>query len=378
MIAGGKIFHHCIASAAKAHPHRSQIRPNVHGIAIGVTAGNRSLVIIYLRNGDIILPSILLPIPDNITRPHRRLRDGAVALSCRRGVSAVVHQLIITIIEGQPRVGDSFRLTFIVFDMLGNVVRPSFCQRDRIAGNDAAVPVVRIRREGQGRIRHLRRPIIDLRYIAELRYQLFGRDGSLRRKRSRDACCIVQRIVVGLAACQGDGVSNTFRRWLPVSPSHMLILIRRRRRKRRPVGEQARQIDIIGQCDRVCPVVDFIDTRRLIERCMDIFLFDTACHLRRTRPRPDGSGADRRMRLVGIVIQEIFMPIRLRRKIKRGLRRGRRVAGTRRVRRLRAAAVEELSARTGFKADVRLIRLDDAAVSRRILHDRMSRRKRIS
>ena len=159
----------------------------------------------------------------------------------------------------------------------------------------------------------------------------------------------------------------------------MLILIRCRRRKRRPVGEQARQIDIIGQCARrVCPVVDFIDPRRLIERCMDIFLFDTACHLRRARPGPDGSGTDRRCRVVGIIIQEIFMPIRLRRELKRGLRRGRRVAGIRRVRRLHAAAVEELSARTGFKADVRLIRLDDAAVSRRILHDRMSRRKRIS
>ena len=331
MIAGGKIFHHCIASAAKAHSHRSQIRPNAHGIAISVSPSDGSLVIIYLRNGDIILPSILLPIPDDITRPHRRLRDGAVALSCRRGVSAVVHQLIITIIEGQPRVGDSFRLTFIVFDMLRSVARPSFCQRDRIAGNDAAVPVVRIRRKGQGRIRHLRRPIIDLRYIAEFRCQLLGRDGSLRRKRSRDTCCIVQRIVIGLAAGQGDGVSNIFYRWLPVIPSHMLILIRRRRRKRRPVGEQARQIDIIGQFNRVCPVVDFIDPRRLIERCMDIFLFDAACHLRRARPGPDGSGTDRRMRLVGVVIQEIFMPIRLRREIKRSLRRGRRVAGIRRV-----------------------------------------------
>ena len=331
MIAGGKIFHHCIASAAKAHSHRSQIRPNAHGIAIGVTAGNRSLVIIYLRNGDIILPSILLPIPDNITRPHRRLRDGAVALSCRRGVSAVVHQLIITIIKGQPRVGDSFRLPFIVFDMLGNVARPIFCQRDRIAGNDAPVPLVRVRREREGRIRYLRRPIINFRYIAELRCQLLGRDGSPRRKRSRDACCIVQRIVIGLAAGQGDGVGNTFRRWLPVSPSHMLILIRCRRRKRRPVSEQARQIDIIGQCDRVCPVVDFIDPRRLIERCMDIFLFDAACYLRRTRPSSDGSRADRRCRVVGIVIQEIFMAIRLRREIKRGLRRGRRVAGIRRV-----------------------------------------------
>ena len=378
MIAGGKIFHHFIASAAKAHSHRSQIRPNAHGIAISVSPSDGSLVIIYLRNGDIILPSILLPIPDNITRPHRRLHDGAVSLPCRRGVSAVVHQLIIAIIEGQPRVGDSFRLTFIVFDMLRSVARPSFCQRDRIAGNDAAVPVVRIRREGQGRIRHLRRPIINLRYIAELRCQLLGRDGSLRRKRSRDTCCIVQLIVIGLAAGQGDGVSNIFYRWLPVDPSHMLILIRRRRRKRRPVGEQARQIDIIGQCDRVCPVVDFIDPRRLIERCMDIFLFDTACHLRRTRPGPDGSGANRRCRVVGIVIQELFMPIRLRREIKRGLRRGRRVAGIRRVRRLHAAAVEELSASTGFKADVRLIRLDDAAVSRRILHDQMSRRKRIT
>ena len=71
------------------------------------------------------------------------------------------------------------------------------------------------------------------------------------------------------------------------------------------------------------------------------------------------------------------MPIRLRREIKRGLCRGRRVAGIRRVRRLHAAAVEELSASTGFKADVRLICLDDAALSRRVLHQRMSCGKRI-
>ena len=87
VIAGGEVFHHRVVPGSKTHANRPQIRIHGHRVAMLVRPSHRRVVIVNLRDRDVLSVGALLPVPDNIVRRHRRLRDGAVAPTCRCGVA---------------------------------------------------------------------------------------------------------------------------------------------------------------------------------------------------------------------------------------------------------------------------------------------------